>query len=106
MPVKLKSLISSFVPVSTVSKLALIVPLNFFETNVDGVELVRLSIIYFASNLFPVISMWLILLFFDEVILKLLLSVLTVILLREFIEKYSSKFISNNSILFWYSNRY
>ena len=56
-PVKLKSLISSFVPVSTVSKLALIVPLNFFETNVDGLELVRLSIIYFASNLFPVISM-------------------------------------------------
>ncbi len=69
-PVKLKSRISSLVPVSTVSKLALIVPLNFFETNVDGLELVRLSIIYFASNLFPVISMWLILLFLDEVILN------------------------------------
>ena len=55
-PVKLKSRISSLVPVSTVSKLALIVPLNFFETNVDGFELVKLSIIYLASNLFPVIS--------------------------------------------------
>jgi hypothetical protein len=38
--------------------------------------------------------------FLDEIILKLLLSVLTVILLREVIEKFSSKFISNNSILF------
>ena len=55
-PVKLKSLISSLVPVSTVSKLTLIVPLNFFETTVDGFELVRLSIIYLASNLFPEIS--------------------------------------------------
>ena len=55
-PVKLKSRISSLVPVSTVSKLALIVPLNFFETTVDGFELVKLSIIYLASNLFPVIS--------------------------------------------------
>ena len=90
-PVKLKSRISSLVPVSTVSKLALIVPLNFFETTVDGFELVKLSIMYLASNLFPVISIWLILLFFDEIILKLLLSVLTVMLLREVIEKFSSK---------------
>ena len=51
-PVKLKSRISSLVPVSTVSKLALIVPLNFFETTVDGFELVRLSIMYLASIFF------------------------------------------------------
>ena len=44
-PVKTKSLILSFVPVSIKSNLALISPLNFFEIKVDDFELVKLSMI-------------------------------------------------------------
>ena len=99
-PFKTKSLTSSLVPVSKVPIFALIVPLNFFDTKVEGFELVKLSIIYFASSRFPEISIWLRLFFLEDVILKLLLSVLTVILLTDVIEKFSSRFKSNISILF------
>ena len=69
-PFKTKSLTSSLVPVSKVPIFALIVPLNFFDTKVDGFELVKLSIIYFASSRFPEISIWFRLFFLEDVILN------------------------------------
>jgi hypothetical protein len=49
--------------VSTKSIFADINPLNFFEIKVEGLELVKLSIINLASNRLPSISILLILFF-------------------------------------------